>query len=461
MKMTELKELRKKIEEITIEMLTLLKTRTEIAQEIGKIKNKEGMSVSNESREDELRELVKRQCKEIDFDSNTALKFLNFLLNESVKVQSSESKTHLAIFLKAKELEQKGKKIIHLEVGEPDFQPPINVKKSLSEVYDKGFGKYGPAKGLPEFRTKLAEFANENFDAKINSENVMVTPGARFGVFLSITTLLDPGDEMIVIEPAWPAYRQCAINAGIKVRTVKTTLENKWEPSMDEILSCINDNTKMIVLNYPNNPTGKILPKILQDQIVEISKKHDLYILSDEIYSNYSNKEWTSILSYNYEKSIITQSFSKSHSMTGYRIGYLISNQKIVERLEKLEALCLTNVSEPIQYVALQVIKSPFEAVQENAEIIEARLGILVESAKDIGLEFIEPDGAMYLFAKTKYKDFDATKFSEKLLERGVAIAPGEGFGDYKEFFRITAIDETKLKEGMIILDTILKESYE
>ena len=230
MKMTELEELRKKIEEITIEMLSLLKTRTEIAQEIGKIKNKEGMSVSNESREDELRELVKRQCKEIDFDSNTALKFLNFLLNESVKVQSSESKTHLAIFLKAKELEQKGKKIIHLEVGEPDFQPPINVKKSLSEVYDKGFGKYGPAKGLPEFRTKLAEFANENFDAKINSENVMVTPGARFGVFLSITTLLDPGDEMIVIEPAWPAYRQCAINAGIKVRSIKTTLENKWEP---------------------------------------------------------------------------------------------------------------------------------------------------------------------------------------------------------------------------------------
>ena len=158
---------------------------------------------------------------------------------------------------------------------------------------------------------KLAEFANRSFDTNINSENIMVTPGARFGVFLSITTLLDPGDEMIVIEPAWPAYRQCAINAGIKVRTIKTTLENKWEPDMNEILSCINDNTKMIVLNYPNNPTGKILSKTLQDQIVQVSEKYDLYILSDEIYSNYSNREWKSILSYNYEKSIITQSFSK------------------------------------------------------------------------------------------------------------------------------------------------------
>ena len=453
MKMTELEELRKKIEKITIEMLSLLKTRTEIAQEIGKIKNKEGMSVSNESREDELRELVKRQCKEIDFDSNTALKFLNFLLNESVKVQSSESKTHLAIFLKAKELEQKGKKIIHLEVGEPDFQPPINVKKSLSEVYDKGFGKYGPTKGLPEFRTKMAKFANENFDAKINSENVMVTPGARFGVFLSITTLLDPGDEMIVIEPAWPAYRQCAINAGIKVRSVKTTLENKWEPNIDEILSCINDNTKMIVLNYPNNPTGKILTKTLQDQIIEISKKHDLYILSDEIYSNYSNEKWTSILSYNYEKSIITQSFSKSHSMTGYRIGYLISNQKIIEKLGKLQALCLTNVSEPIQYTAM---KSLEDNVTENTKIMNERLGKLEEICKEMKLEFVRPDGAMYIFARTN-NPINSSELSEELLNHGVAIAPGIGFGDYNEFFRISAcLDIKTLIEGMDILKTRL-----
>jgi aspartate aminotransferase len=453
MKMTELEELRKKIEEITIKMLTLLKTRTEIAQEIGKIKNKEGMSVSNESREDELRELVKRQCKEIDFDSNTALKFLNFLLNESVKVQSSESKTHLAIFLKAKELEQKGKKIIHLEVGEPDFQPPINVKKSLSEVYDKGFGKYGPAKGLPEFRKELAEFANANFDAKINSENVMVTPGARFGVFLSITTLLDPGDEMIVIEPAWPAYRQCAINAGIKVRSIKTTLENKWEPDIDEISSCINDNTKMIVLNYPNNPTGKILPKTLQDKIVEIARKHDLYVLSDEIYSNYSNKEWTSILSYNYEKSIITQSFSKSHSMTGYRIGYLISNQKIVERLAKLEALCLTNVSEPIQYTAMKSLK---DDVTNNVKLMNERLAKLEEICKEMELEFIRPDGAMYIFARTK-NPINTSELSEELLNYGVAIAPGIGFGDYNEFFRISAcLDIKTLIQGMDILKTRL-----
>jgi aspartate aminotransferase len=143
--------------------------------------------------------------------------------------------------------------------------------------------------------------------------------------------------------------------------------------------------------------------------------------------------------------------------MTGYRIGYVIAEPSIIEKMSKLQALSLTNVSEPIQYVALEALKAD---TSENTEIVRSRLEALVKIAKDIGLEFIEPDGAMYLFAKTKYKDFDATEFSEKLLERGVAIAPGEGFGDYKEFFRITAIDETKLMEGMTILDTMLKESY-
>ena len=343
--------------------------------------------------------------------------------------------------------------MIHLEVGEPDFQPPITVKKSLSEVYDKGFGKYGPAKGLPEFRTKLADFANKNFDGRINLDNVMVTPGARFGVFLAITTLLNPGDEIIVIEPAWPAYRQCAINSGIKVRSVKTTLENKWEPNLDEISSCINGNTKMIVLNYPNNPTGKILPKELQKKIIEIAKKHELYILSDEIYSNYSNEEWKSVLFYNYEKSIVTQSFSKSHSMTGYRIGYLISNQKIIERLTKLQALCLTNVSEPIQYTAM---KSLDDDVSTNRKIMKERLTKLEEICNEMELEFVKPDGSMYIFARSK-NSINTSELSEKLLNDGVAIAPGIGFGDYNEFFRISAcLDIKTLIEGMDILKTRL-----
>ena len=452
--MSDIEEHRKKIEEITLEMIKLLKTRTDIAKQIGDAKANLGMTVTDEEREDALRTQVTKLCKEIELDQSTASKFLNLLLNESVKVQSDNKQTHLSMFLKAKALEEEGKKIIHLEVGEPDFKPPKEVKTALEEVYDKGYGKYGSPKGITELRTELAiKYVTPNKD------NIMICPGARFAVYLAITTLLNPGDEIIVIEPAWPAYKDCALNAGIKVRTIKTTLETKWEPSIEQINNAINENTKMIVINYPNNPTGKIFDDL--DMIIDVAQKHDLYVLSDEIYEEYDRRpdlehEYTSLWELNYEKTIITQSFSKSHAMTGYRIGYVIAEKPIIEKMSKLQALSLTNVSEPIQYAALEALKAD---TSENKNMIKSRVEALVKIAKDIGLEFIEPDGAMYLFAKTKHKNFDATKFSEKLLERGVAIAPGEGFGDYKEFFRITAIDETRLMEGMTILDTVLKET--
>ncbi len=297
--MSDINELRSKMDEITIEMIKMLKTRTGIAKEIGEIKKNTGKVVTDESREDNLRLKIISLCKELDFDETIATKFLNFLLNESVKVQSTNKQTHLSIFLKAKSLELEGKKIIHMEVGEPDFLPPQIVKNALEEVYDKGFFKYGQAKGIPQFREALAQHVSKNFKVDIKKENIMVNPGARFGIFTAINTLLNPGNELIVIEPAWPAYKDCALYAGVKVRTINTTLEDNWEPSIFQIEQTINSNTKMIALNYPNNPTGKILSKNLQDEIVNLAIKNNLYILSDEIYSQYAYVGWTSILGYN------------------------------------------------------------------------------------------------------------------------------------------------------------------
>jgi aspartate aminotransferase len=307
---------------------------------------------------------------------------------------------------------------------------------------------------MPVFREELAKYVSKKFNTNVTQENIIVSPGARFSIFTAITTLLNPGDEMIVIEPAWPAYKDCALNAGIKVRTINTTLESKWEPTLEQIEKTINSNTKMIVLNYPNNPTGKILPEKLQDDIVELSKKNNLYILSDEIYSQYAKTNWKSILSYNYEKSIVTQSFSKSHAMTGFRIGYAIADTKTVEKMAKLEALCLTNVSEPIQYIAMKALDAD---TSENTKTVNSRLELLSQKAKEMGLEFVIPDGAMYIFARVNKEEFDGVSFANSALEKGLAIAPGEGFGNYKNYIRISACqDENTLHEGMNILRDII-----
>ena len=452
--MSDIDELRNQMDEITLEMVKLFNKRTDIAKKIGEVKKNIGKEVSDENREDNLRSKVISLCNEIRFDESIATKFLNFLLNESIKVQTTNKQTHLSIFLKAKELEQSGKKIVHMEVGEPDFHPPEIVKESLQEVYDKGFLKYGQAKGIPQFRNALAKYVSKKFSVDVTQDKIIVSPGARFSIFTAITTLLNPGDELIVIEPAWPAYKECALNSEIKVRAIKTTLENKWEPDVDEINRIINPNTKMIALNYPNNPTGKILPSSIQDKIVDIAKQNNLYILSDEIYSQYAYDDWKSILSYNYNKSIVTQSFSKSHAMTGFRIGYTIANSQITDKMAKLQALCLTNVSEPIQYIAMKALEADTSG---NTNIAKSRLELLIKKASEMNLDFVAPDGAMYLFARINQDDFDGIDFANSSLDKGLAVAPGEGFGNYKNFIRISACqNENVLTDGMNILGEIL-----
>jgi aspartate aminotransferase len=453
--MSDIDKLRDKMDRITFDMLKLLRERNDTAKEIGNLKNNLGLGVTNEERENQLRAKAQSLCKEIGLDEKTGLTMLNFLLNESVKIQSTNKQTHLSVFLKAKTLEKQGKKIIHMEIGEPDFFPPKTVNNALSQVYDMGYTKYGDSKGMSEFREALAKYVSKTFGTKTNSQNILVSPGARFSVFLAISTLLNPGNEIIIIEPAWPAYRDNALNSGVKVRTIHTSLENRWEPKMEEIENAINQNTKMIVLNYPNNPTGKILPEKLLDQIMNISIKNDLYVLSDEIYSSYAFKNWKSVLSYGYNKSIVTQSFSKSHAMTGFRIGYAISSPEIIDTMAKLQALALTNVSEPIQYVAMKALEAD---TTDNTKTIKTRLEVVVKKAKNMEIEFVEPDGAMYLFAKVKKPHFDSVEFTNKLLDYGVAIAPGEGFGNYQEFVRISACQpEETLNQGMKIIEEAMR----
>ena len=440
--MPDLEELRGRIDEITLEMLRLLKSRTDIVEQIGQLKRSAGRGVADQGREEILLGNVRERCKEVGMDESLGARFLNFLLAESTGVQSTRRSTHMSIFLRAKEMERQGRRVIHMEVGEPDFGPPDIVGDSLAEAVRKGYRRYGSAMGAPYLREALSGYASSEFGADVPPENVMVTPGGRFAVFLAMS-LLNPGDEIAVIEPAWPAYRECAQNAGVRVRSIRTSPEDGWEPSVEQVRRAIGQNTRMLVLNYPNNPTGKILEPRLQKGIVDAAAESGIYVLSDEIYWRYAYSDWISVLRSGYEKSVVVQSFSKSHAMTGFRVGYTMADPEILDRMARLQALAITSVAEPVQYAAMHALEAD---ISPNSETIRSRLAALSGRAREMGLDFVEPQGAMYLFARTG----DGVGLAENLLERGVAVAPGEAFGDYGDHIRISACQDKKtLMEGM------------
>jgi aspartate aminotransferase len=452
-----LDDLREEMLNITSQLIKLVHDRMEVAKKIGNIKQQLKIEIEDEKVELDIKKTILKLTKEIGMDTEFSGRLLNLLLSESVKLQnvqntSNKSSTHIAIFMKAKELEKTGKKIIHMEVGEPDYPPPLKVKEELAKIYDNKRYHYTEISGLSQLRQAISKkFAN------IVPEQVLVTPGGRFAVFCAISSLLNSGDEIINIEPSWPAYKECADFIGAKTRVLKTTLEDKWAPNLKMLENLININTKMIVLNYPNNPTGKILDSHLLEKIVSIAREYNLFILSDEVYLDYSFGQYNSILDYQYDKSIMVSSFSKTYAMTGFRVGYGIGNTNIISQMRKVQATSITSVAEPMQYSALVAIG---DDIQGNIDSIQSRLNLICKRLQEMKTEFIVPNGAMYVFPKILAKNYsDDISLVYDLLQNGVAIAPGSGFGNsYKQFIRISACQSPKLlNEGLDILEKYLK----
>lgn len=452
---SDLDSLRAEIEKVTLDMVRLLAQRTRLAKQIGDAKQDLGMAVDDDLREAQLRSKVIATCNN-ENDITLASRLLNFLLNESVMVQSRRAgsvPSHVAVFDEARRLEAAGHPMIHMEVGEPDSAPTDAVAQALAEACSKGYTKYGSSLGLDELRDAIAVRESEH-GTDVSRDNVIVTLGARFAVYLAIESLLDAGDEIIVIEPAWPAYSECAMRAGIKVRHIRTTLESKWEPDIAQIESVITTNTKMIVMNYPNNPTGKVLPEKLVADIMDVAARNSIYVLSDEIYSLYSRTNFKSVLEFKYDRTIVTQSFSKSHAMTGFRMGYAVASVESISRMAKLQSLCVVCPPSPMQYAALAAVSSD---PPDSARITLGRLDAL--TAKHSELEFVKPDGAMYLFARLP-RDLDGAAIVSECLKAGLAIAPGAGFGNYPNFVRISACqDVPTLERGMDIINNVISQN--
>src|SRR5919198_4419304 len=439
----DLELLRDKVRDVTTQIICNVQHRIELAKKIGEIKSRLGIDIRDEKVEQDVRMRVMLLANEIGMSGEFALQLLNILLAESENVQVEEhpqnavqKQTHISIFAKAKQLEASGKKIIHMEVGEPDYSPPTIVGSALAESFRLQQYHYTDTYGIPELRQAVAQ----NEGGGISRDQVIVTPGGRFAVFSAITSLLRAGQELIVIEPAWPAYKECADFIGAKTKVLRTTIESKWTPDLKQLEEMVNPNTKMIALNYPNNPTGKILDNKIMEKIVSIARDNGIYLLSDEVYADYAFKTFSSIHEYGYGKSILVSSFSKRYAMTGFRVGYAIASKDIVAKMTKVQAVGITSVAEPIQHAALAALG---QDPSENIRTMKKRLDFVSGKLKEMSLRFVEPDGAMYVYPELPNGE-DIT-LVEKLLEKGVAIAPGSGFGDYyRQFVRISACQPEK-----------------
>src|SRR5918997_1957007 len=455
----ELDILRDKVRSVTTEIMKAAQQRIELARRIGEVKNRFGIDIRDEKVEEEVRLRVISLAEKIGMSSEFALQLLNLLLTESEQVQRDrtvqkivEKQTHLAIFSKAKQLEASGKKIIHMEVGEPDYSPPAIVGTALAQSFPLKLYHYTDTRGIVKLRDAIATKEGRG----ISKDQVLVTPGGRFAVFSAITSLLKAGQELIVIEPAWPAYKECADFVGARTKILRTTLEDKWTPDMRRLENMINSTTKMIVLNYPNNPTGKVLDKQTIEKIVSIAKDHGLYLLSDEVYADYVFGEFSSIRRYDYAKTIMVGSFSKRYAMTGFRVGYAIASKEIISQLTRVQAVAITSVAEPMQHAALAALEvDPLD----NIKLMKKRVDLVYNKLKKMSLRCVEPDGAMYAYPELP-EDKEDMPLVEKLLEKGVAIAPGSGFGDsYRRFVRISACQPHGiLEEGLEVMASVMRE---
>lgn len=448
-----LEKLRDDMRIVTADIIKLVQKRMSIASEIGNIKDNLMMKIEDISVEQDIARYVHELGTQFGLNKEFIGKLLNLLLLESINIQKAKTSKkeakldHMAMFLKAKQLESEGKKIIHLEVGEPDYLPPVNVKNELLKTFEKKRIHYTQTNGVPTLRKLIAQ------ERSVKEENVIITPGARFAVFSAMVSNLSIGDEIIISEPAWPAYRDCANFIGVKVKAIRTNIEQKWDLDLDQLERLITSNTKMIVLNSPNNPTGKIIREREIDDILKLARKNNIFVLSDEVYSMYSYIPYKSILDFGYDKSIMVSSFSKSHAMTGFRVGYAISSKDVIDRISKIQAIAITSVAEPMQYAAIAAMNSN---VTKNMTLIKKRLDFIKSELENLPCEFVNPDGGMYYFVRFN-NSVDVNKIIFNLLNEGVAVAPGIGFGEtYFDFIRISACQPTKLlNDGLKILKKV------
>ena len=356
------------------------------------------------------------------------------------------------------------KDAISLGVGEPDFDTPWRIREEGIYTLEKGKTYYTSNSGLMDLRIEISRYLERRFGLNYDAEKeIIVTVGGSEGIDLAFRAMLNPGDEVIIPEPCYVSYVPCVTLAdGVPV-TVNLKEENDFKLTKEQLLSAITPRTKILVLAFPNNPTGAVMTKEELEEIAEVVKEKDIFVVSDEIYAelSYGNTRHCSIASIDgmKERTIVINGFSKAHAMTGWRLGYACGPEVIIKQMLKIHQFAIMCAPTNSQYAAVEALRECDDAVEEMRDEYDRRRRFMLSKLRGMGLKVFEPYGAFYIFPNIAEFGLTSDEFATRFLtEERVAVVPGTAFGDCGEgFLRMSyASSLSNLKTAMERLEKFI-----
>ena len=366
---------------------------------------------------------------------------------------------------RARAWEAKGHEVIHLEIGEPDFDTPAHVIAAAQQALDKGYTHYVPAPGIPELRTTVADFLERTGRLRTTPDRVLITPGAKPIMFFTILALCEEGDEVLYPDPGFPMYASIAAFAGAKPVPLPLREENGFVIDTAELRSLVTDRTKLLILNSPHNPCGSASTPEQLREIAEIAIEHDLVVLSDEVYwALRYDGEHHSVLDFDgmAERTVLLDGWSKTFAMTGWRLGFGVFPQPLVEPVTRLLINSVSCTSAFSQHAAIAALEGPWDDVDRMLDAFRERREVIVSGLNAVpGVSCVEPAGAFYAFPNISELGQSAATLADRLLEEaGVAVLPGTSFGEYGEnhlrFSYANSVDN--IRRALAAFEALVKE---
>jgi aspartate/methionine/tyrosine aminotransferase len=350
------------------------------------------------------------------------------------------TETAFQVLAKAKALEAQGRDIVHLEIGEPDFDTPLNIREAAKKAIDEGWTHYGPANGQPDLREAIVEEMKNTRGIDCDPMGVVVTPGAKPIMFFVILALVDPGDEVVYPNPGFPIYESMINFVRGKAVPAPLLMDKEFSFDINYVKSIVSDKTKLFIMNSPQNPTGGKITSEDIAEVAELAKKHDFMVLTDEVYSRmqYDTKfESIASLPGMLDRSIILEGFSKTYAMTGWRAGYGVMNNDLAAQVSKLQVNSNSCTAAFTQRACIEALRGPQDDSEKMVAEFRRRRDIIVDGLNDIpGFKCIKPGGAFYAFPNIEGTGKGSAELETILLnEAGVATLSGLSFGKYGDGF--------------------------